>query len=423
MTTLRVRDFSCIDSGELTLARLTLLIGAQASGKSVISKLVYFFEELILHQQKDAQIETSWDAFHAFVIAEFKRQFPPSAWGMKTFLIEFDTGPISFRIERKRPWRKKVSEELYFTSSSWFEENFRSTAESYLQQLRDLNQDRHSSRWQVSYKVQEEARQRLSDALGDEHIVAQIFVPAGRSFFTSVGKAIAVFDQGGMLDPVTRDFGRFWAVARDAHYSEVGDDDPQQRVLMEEIFGGRLAVDRDMEYVESDDGRRVPVNALSSGQQELLPLWMALNAYFSGSFSSFMYIEEPEAHLFPTAQSRLIEYLTSKLYGKTGGRRRMLITTHSPYVITKINNLIKAHKVYKSSGESAQSKIEEIVPKIAWLKPDDVAAYAISNRTVSSIIDTESGLIEASYLDEVSNLLMDDFSRLLDIEYADGDPA
>ena len=48
MTRLTVNQFSCIEQADVELANLTIIIGPQASGKSVISKLVYFFQETIL---------------------------------------------------------------------------------------------------------------------------------------------------------------------------------------------------------------------------------------------------------------------------------------------------------------------------------------------------------------------------------------
>ena len=50
--------------------------------------------------------------------------------------------------------------------------------------------------------------------------------------------------------------------------------------LSEQLFSGTIKVDKNEEYIESKDGRKIPFAIMSSGQQELLPLWLALNELF-----------------------------------------------------------------------------------------------------------------------------------------------
>jgi predicted ATPase len=50
MADLYIQNFSCIDDAHLRLTRMTVLIGPQASGKSVISKLMYFFYDILSRQ-------------------------------------------------------------------------------------------------------------------------------------------------------------------------------------------------------------------------------------------------------------------------------------------------------------------------------------------------------------------------------------
>jgi predicted ATPase len=130
-----------------------------------------------------------------------------------------------------------------------------------------------------------------------------LFIPAGRSFFTTVGKAIVAFEHAGMLDPVTQQFGRLFTSLREnrsAYYrrSEKLNSDFIKE-LVKQFFGGTtIRFDRDDEYIETSDGRKLTFPLLSSGQQELLPLWMTLNAFFGPHY--LIFIEEPEAHLFPS---------------------------------------------------------------------------------------------------------------------------
>ena len=47
---LRVRDFLTIRDADLEIGRFTLIIGPQASGKSVLAKLLYFFRSLLARE-------------------------------------------------------------------------------------------------------------------------------------------------------------------------------------------------------------------------------------------------------------------------------------------------------------------------------------------------------------------------------------
>jgi len=131
-----------------------------------------------------------------------------------------------------------------------------------------------------------------------------------------------------------------------------------------------------------------------------------------------MYIEEPEAHLFPRAQGSLVE-LMGALVRVRSHMQDLLLTTHSPYVLAKINNLIKAGIVAANGGPVALADIQKVLASRCWLKPNTASAYAIIDGVVTSILD-ESGLIAADYLDEVSGDIAEEFDQLLTIERKHG---
>lgn len=413
MTTLTVREFSCIRQATVELGRLNILIGPQASGKSILSKLFYFFFDALETQYTRLPAHLELDEFRSEISRSFTRWFPVTAWGSQTFEILFIAGDACITITRKKPWRKPSSE-FHVVFGEEFERRFH----AYVKKLRELRAPLRGTELEFhsSFGLYELGRSHLAGLLGSDYIDGQSFVPAGRSFFTSVGKAIAVFEQGNVLDPATLDFGRFWAAARDRRlFAPPHLQAPHH--LVEKIFGGRLIRERDLEYVKAGDGRKIPLTSLSSGQQELLPLWVALQYRFSRPDRDYlMYIEEPEAHLFPEAQSQLIEHLTSLVTGRAD-KRRLFMTTHSPYVLTKLNNLLKAGELGYRASKDRQSLISEVVPKASWLRPQQLRAYAIVDGEVQSILG-DDGLIHGDYLDSASATLSAEFEALLDIEYS-----
>jgi hypothetical protein len=271
---------------------------------------------------------------------------------------------------------------------------------------------------EIEWKIREISEKSLLKLLGKEFVPYQLFVPAGRSFFTSIGKAVAAFEQGRILDPLTVRFGRLFTTFKERRYFI--DREPEEATrkalskALSEILGGELVVNRDTEYVKTTDGRTIPMSALSSGQQELLPLLTVLPVIFSRERRRLLYIEELEAHLFPMAQSKLVEILASVL-NQSGPALDMVLTTHSPYVLAKLNNLIKAGVLGKILPEPLKPKLGEIINKRFWLGTKFVRAYAIKDGILDQIIDPD-GFIDADYLDDVSGDISKEFSKLLELE-------
>jgi hypothetical protein len=274
---------------------------------------------------------------------------------------------------------------------------------------------------EFDWELRETIAKSLKSLMGKDCVSNQAFVPAGRSFFTSIGKAIAAFEQGRVLDPLILQFGRLYTAYKEHRHYFFGEEKPAEisrRKAIEqsfiELLGGKVERDGDKEFVHTDDGRKVPFSALSSGQQELLPLVAFLPWLYGNGADRLCYIEEPEAHLFPSAQSKLIENLVVAC-NSSAIAASLVLTTHSPYVLTKANNLLKAGSISKRLGEPKRKELETIISRRAWIYANKVRAYAIKDGKLFSILDAD-GLIDADYLDTVSGDMGDEFSQLLQLE-------
>lgn len=105
------------------------------------------------------------------------------------------------------------------------------------------------------------------------------------------------------------------------------------------------------------------------------------------------YLEEPEQNLFPEAQRDLVGELIR--FNNLNERHSLTITTHSPYILSSINNLMYAYQV----GKKDKQKVAIIIPEQNWINYDDVRAYFVSEGTVSSILDDEIRQIKAETID------------------------
>jgi hypothetical protein len=127
-----------------------------------------------------------------------------------------------------------------------------------------------------------------------------------------------------------------------------------------------------------------------------------------------LYIEEPEAHLFQAAQGIVTEYVAS-IASAGDTKAHFLITTHSPYLLAKVNNLLKAGELGRRRRPGIAEAVAKILPRETWLRSRSTSAYAIVDGNIKSILDND-GLIDASYVDDVSNDIAREFSELIDIE-------
>ncbi|MCR2066121.1 AAA family ATPase [Campylobacter upsaliensis] len=132
------------------------------------------------------------------------------------------------------------------------------------------------------------------------------------------------------------------------------------------------------------------------------------------SFRLNFFIEEPELSLFPNAQKKLIEFLSEKFNGKK--ETHIIFSTHSPYVLSVLNCLLKAH-LLSTQSKALEKKVEKVIPKKNWLSADNFQAFKIKDGYIQSIIDEETNLILADEIDEVSDEIGSIFDDLLDLEF------
>jgi len=117
---------------------------------------------------------------------------------------------------------------------------------------------------------------------------------------------------------------------------------------------------------------------------------------------STFFIEEPEAHLFPVSQKQIIS-LIATIYNTFD--HSFFISTHSPYLLTAINNLIVGQDAYDkvNNDKNKLKKLRKVLPEDELIRLEDVSAYTLNKGKLESIVDMENRLIGASILDAVSD--------------------
>jgi len=186
---------------------------------------------------------------------------------------------------------------------------------------------------------------------------------------------------------------------------------------IDKILKGEYQIDHRGEIIVLNmEQEYVYLSNASSGQQESIRILQDIFINILDDAKVLRIIEEPEAHLFPVAQKQLIELLA--LMVNHNDDNQLIITTHSPYVLTVFNNLLFANRVVEKNP-STESEVAQIIPQDSWLSAKDFSAYSLGNQSVSQdtnycepIFNQEKGTIQQNYLDTVSEILGGDFQAL-----------
>ncbi len=119
-------------------------------------------------------------------------------------------------------------------------------------------------------------------------------------------------------------------------------------------------------------------------------------------------IEEPEQNLFPTTQRDLIYYLLKTI--NHGRKHRLVVTTHSPYILHAFNNGMVWGQV---QGEAPGDLRSELDCKDAAIDPDLVSVWQIADGALVDIKDARTNTIGKHYFNDVMNEMLDDYYLML----------
>jgi AAA ATPase domain len=438
MANLRIHDFLSIHSANIDIKPITVLIGPQAQGKSVIAKLAYYFEASIRRFLLEVVSgEISQAVLKKSLIDRFIELFPREAWSSDPFSIIYTDAKWSFTVTRDGN-RKNAPISLLFSNE--FETEINDLFKDFKPLLKE-SIAKKSAVYPTGLLKRNSIKSFFKDKTNlHQQLSEQVFVPASRSFFANIEKNIfSLISSNFSIDPLMAEFGEILQHARFSNQFESHQKTPATKkntsdVLLADwnhIIHGDYFYDGKDEYIVSKN-RRVKLANSSSGQQEVVPLLMALNynpAFFSNNHfgGCTYYIEEPEAHLFPFAQKSIAEILARKLNesrrgnvvgDKTQITNKVMVTTHSPYILTALNNLVLAGQLF-ADPKVDQTKIEKIISRNLAIDPTQISAYKINNGTATSIINRKTKLIDSYLIDEISEVFAKDFDSLLTLNISE----
>ena len=175
-------------------------------------------------------------------------------------------------------------------------------------------------------------------------------------------------------------------------------------------------MNRLMESLDTDVRNEIVHGAHEVTEEELAPIREKMKYQ-----SAQLFIEEPEQNLYPDAQRKLVQNIIRHLKAvKSVGKHRSMVvlTTHSPYVLSILNVLIAdAAAVEKKPGNE---RLKDVVDESTLLPTDAFSAYFINKDGVfEDIKDMEIPMLSGINLDSVSDWVDEHVGRINEILYAE----
>lgn len=405
---LNIRNFGIIREAVVDIRAVNVLIGEQSSGKSLIAKLVYFFKSISTRFLVTSLTKTNVEDMQNLIAKRFSTFFPRYLWDTTPFEINYLVGEAWLKVSyspdetRSDQFRVEFSESLI--------NDFLSEERTYQTSITDI----------FSQAVDDGVHTELLRKLEEEYpsfFGRFTFIPAGRSAFSLLNANIYSFlSEGVKIDPFIQEYGVALSRTKSKFAYTFPFSTPYRyKKLLARIIKGNYKHDttRSEDWIIDDKGVERLLQDSSSGQQEVVPLILSL---LTESFhikstqqKGMLFIEEPEAHLFPTSQYDLVSFM-SACNIELGAN--LFITTHSPYIISAFNNLIIANDLVKT-GKISDQQFCELNDGGVSIPFDNVSAYTINNGVAESIIDEEYRLIGAYSLDDISNHTQEVLNNLL----------
>lgn len=413
MSKIKIKNFGPIkegyleDDGWLDVKKVTVFIGNQGSGKSTVTKLITTFmwiEKALTRGDYDKRWFTRKNKLRNQFLSYFRLEnyFPESDDQSKTFIdykgesfnIRFENGLLYIEDANNGdyplPQIMYVPAERNFTSDVKSPKLIKLTSESMIEFVTELSKAlddmkglirlpindvdvEYNKQFDVIYirgKVKDDPyRIKLSEASSGFQSIVPLYL-------------VSMF----LANSVRRQSES----TKEAMTSE-------QR----ERFRKRFQAINDNSDL-TDEQKRIAISALG-------------NEFTKTAFINI--VEEPEQNLFPISQQKILNSLIE--FNNMNKGNKLIMTTHSPYIINYLTLAVKAHKVKSGiTDENQLSKIAEIVPLQSVLAPSDLVIYEMNENegSIKKLEDYKGLPSDENYLNDRLAETNELFNKLQEIE-------
>ncbi|WP_281336415.1 AAA family ATPase [Flavobacterium eburneipallidum] len=432
-----VKNFGPLKDINIEVREMVTFIGAQASGKSTLAKLLSILEDENFRRNENILFETELKKYNIF------------SYLKKETFISYDNqnnSNISINsFEYKDGESLKIDMFSVLSSSKEFEEDVDTIELIKNLMSYDLNhliiKDlKYTQKFASLFKLNNKKKILIDFLLSSKYKKTEISIDKlfevleiekkGENYISTYEDIIKILPEIYSFDsiyiPTERSFLHLIAentlglinnnVQIPKHLLESGQDYEKALQKIKElplsIIDKKITYKREgkTSYIYHNEIEKVDLLESASGLQSIIPVLLLVEYAKSlkDEYNFNFVVEEPELNLYPKAQHELIKYLVKNCLFE---RKNLILTTHSPFVLASINNLLLAF----DKGKTKPTEVNKIIKKESWLNPKNFIAYELKNGKAKKIMNDKLGQINENMIDIVSDSFSDEFDKLLDL--------
>lgn len=387
---IRVENFGPVTHLDIEIKRLTLFIGTQGSGKSTISKLLTIFRDILWRYSVLKGLDTM-KQFHDLNIDKYFSDETEMEYRYGIFLITYSNKQFKCVDVRDQSNTAPLLAKLEKLLANAGQEIMNNLGYTDIEALKanetDMNLFLANTKTLLYIPAERIIASQLSDSLAN-------IMASGIPLSGQLTEYMSLFNKA------RKAFSEYTVSFLDITY--------------------KFEEGKDIVNV-GKEGKGIQLSSCSSGLQSVLPLLMIMDYCTRNDYFDSFVVEEPEQNLFPSNQRELMRFLLSKW---NNGKKRvsMIVTTHSPYMLSILNNYLYASEL-SQDGKISSEEIQKIIPEYLWVDINECAAYSLGEEMnggdfCKPVISEESHLVDFNYLDAVSIETSEEYNKLQKIYVA-----
>ncbi len=410
MCRLKVKNFGPIkegmldDDGFINIDKVTLFIGAQGSGKSTVTKLLttcMWIEKAL--NRGDIEPPRSLDDFQTY--CKYFGMFKEPYFRDDTY-IEYEGNRYLFRYNPPDglavTYTREVMGKEYTVPKIMYipaERNFLMALEDAMaykrlpEPLAEFAGELRLAQRKASAKPFDIPINNIKYSYDERNDVSRLI---GSDYELELTKAASGFQSAIPIFLVTKYLSEVVHLKSEIHINNMS---PNQRLKMnDEIF-------------------KVVSSEQLSESEKLVEQFKIMNKFINKAFINI--VEEPEQNLFPSAQRSLLHYLLE--YNNIVNDNKLILTTHSPYIINYISLAVEAYAVWKkikpTDDEQKLKALYDIVPLESMIPSSAVNIYQMKaeDGTIQKLVKYDGIPSDDNFLNhylQLGNELFDDLLAL-----------